>query len=358
MSSPPAWHDMCALVICLFIGLALSITYGYNSASFSFAHPQTESNFKSFSRGFDAYVRDVPGAWRPRLFSNYLAGLIMPLQAKDDDFALRVGAWNGFWFFLCCCAYALGDRKNALYLMFGTFAAVYYAFTPAAAIRIYPWDVPPMFFFVVLYLAVRGRQTVAVFVAVAVGTGFKETVALGSVAFLFWDELPLRRRLGYAAGCALVAGIVKIGIDIATHNPSWGFTMEYGVLGPLVGLGKSELGIVFFYNVKVLATCIVNHPIFVNAGTFVVFLLLPVADREDLMWKVIGGLFLIGVMSFAIVNEYRVFFEVIPLSLWGIMKWFNQTWSPPRAASEPVGPLVSGVDRALSATADLTGDRR
>ncbi|MBI5570961.1 MAG: hypothetical protein HY914_13540 [Desulfomonile tiedjei] len=320
-------HDLSALLICLFIAVALSITYGYNSASFSFAHANTESTFKSFSRGFEAYVADMPGAWRPRLFSNYIASSIMPWQAKDDDFALRVGGWNACWFLLCCCAYAIGDRKNALFLIFGTFGALYYAFTPESGIRIYPWDLPPLFFFVLLYIGVRIRRPLLVIPAVIVGTGFKETVALGSLVFLFWDELPVRKRLEYTAVCAAGAAGVKIAIDILTSNPTWGFTMEWGVYGPLVGRGTSDLGIVLLYNFKALATPTLNHPIFVNAGTFVVFLLLPVRDREDLMWKVLGVLFLVGILLFAIVNEYRVFFEVIPFSLYAIKKTLDGNWS-------------------------------
>jgi hypothetical protein len=312
-------------LISLLVAAALSATYYYNSASFSFAHANTESTFKSFSAGLDSYRKEMPGAWKPRLFSNFLAGAMMPLDARDDGFALRIGAWNGCWFLFCCLAYILGDRRNALFLMFGTFAALYYAFTPAAGIRIYPWDIPPMFFFVILCLAVRARNAAVAMCALFVGTGFKETVALGSLVFLFWKDLSRNARLAYTlvsiAGCAAV----KIGIDIFTHNPSLGFSMEFIVYGPLVGRSVQETGIALVYNIHTFLTPILNHPLFINGGTFFAFLVLPMRDADDLMWKTVGLLFLAGMMVFSVINEYRVFFEMIPVSLWAISKmWYRE----------------------------------
>ncbi|MFH0821690.1 MAG: hypothetical protein V2B18_02990 [Pseudomonadota bacterium] len=307
-----------------FICLSLSVTYYYNCYMMVTWGPVDKFSvyaFKSFSKDLDTYTKYMDATWRPRLFANYLAGFVIPFDSDRDLFADRVGIWSSAWLFLTLCAYIAWDRRRAPYLIFGTFACLYYAFTIMADRHIYPWDMPALFFYVLLGIAVHRRNAPAVFLIAVIGTGFKETVALGGLAFLFWEGLPLRRRVAFALGTLAACGLLKIGIDILTKNPSIGITMQFYSDGPLVLDGVKEKGIL--YNLAALTRLYLNHPVFINGGTFLIFLCLPVKDREDLTWKAVGVSFLVGNLFCAVINEYRVFHEMIPVSLWAIQKHFK-----------------------------------
>jgi len=62
------------------------------------------------------------------------------------------------------------------------------------------------------------------------------------------------------------------------------------------------------------------HPVFVNVGTLLIFFLLPAKDRDDWMWKSVALVFVAGIMAAGIITEYRIFWEMIPLSITRIAK--------------------------------------
>lgn len=307
------------VVVCiaLFISVSLSITYYFTCTSYASGHEDNAIAFKSFSGGIEQYKK-LRQEWRPRLFANYLAGLLMPARAGVGVFQQTVGLWNAAWFLACCLMYVAFDARNAIFLVFGTFGALYYAFTPLSESHIYPWDMPALFFYVLIYVAYARKSITPLLLTLWVGTGFKETVALGSVIFLFWQGLALQRRLAYFLAAAVGCVSVKLAIDLITANPSPLLTMTFNNFGLLGDIAVTHQG--FAYNWNALTKLYLNHPVFVNAGTFVTFLLLFPRDVEDWMWKTLGVLFLAGIMLFGVINEARVFFEMIPLSLWALNK--------------------------------------
>ncbi len=312
-------------IIVIFIGLfmtmALAVNYYYHTSSAALAHPDNAATFKSFSGSFQRYCEIMPKAWRPRLFSNYLAGFLVGRESKGRALASSIGLWSAFWFFICSCAYLAIDRRYGIYLILGTFAALNYSLTPMAQARIYPWDLPPMFFFILIYYLCTARRGWALIIALAVGVGFKETVAVGCIVFLFWTEWTIKTRLMFFALSAIACAGVKIGIDLITNNPALGYTMITDFYGPLVGVGVESKGIM--YNINAIFKVYLNHPIFINGGSFLIFLLLPVKCSEAIMWKTVGLIFLLGVMMFGVINEYRIFVEMIPVSLWGIYMYID-----------------------------------
>ncbi len=307
-----------------FVAVSLTVTYYYNCYMFSTWGPVDRDSvytFRSFSRGLEEYCSSMRGEWRPRVFSNFLASFAVKPKGTRHGFAVGVAAWNAAWLALCFAIYLLWDTRKAAFLIFGTFACLYYSFTIVADRHIYPWDMPALFLYCLLALSVQWRSPLLVLAVCLVGTGFKETVMLGSVVFLFWTEQPMKRRLAWAVTTLLLCLLLKTGIDILTHNPSILFTMQWDSEGPLVMEGVRERGV--WYNLRALGSVYLNHPVFINGGTLLVFLLLPMRDTEDRMWKTIGVLFVVGIMLFADINEYRVFHEMIPISLWSIQKHFG-----------------------------------
>jgi hypothetical protein len=177
---------------------------------------------------------------------------------------------------------------------------------------------PAMFFYVLIYICYNRKNVTPLLFILWTGCGFKETVALGSLVFLFRTDLSIRSRFAYFLAAAVGCLSMKLAIDLVTGNPSPLFTMTFQNFGLLHEIAASHQG--FDYNLQALTKAYLNHPIFVNAGTFLIFLLLLPKDIEDWMWKLLGMAFLAGIMLFGVINESRVFFEMIPISLWAIGK--------------------------------------
>lgn len=320
--------------VLVFLAVALAVTYYFNCRTFLGVEPVpkiSERVFAGFSGTFEQYKQNIKGPWRSRLFSNYLAGRFVGSVGEKSIFGNSIGLWNGIWFFFCCLAYIVCDAKRSLVLVFGTFAALYYSFTPITGIRIYPWDMPAIFGYILIYASYSHNIKWMLVLTTLVGIGFKETLALGCVIALFWEDIPKGRRLLYFF-CLLAACIAtKAAIDFLAEADRLLFTMSYTAAGPLSIARGLPPG--FIANLASWFMIYPNNPVFINAGTFVVSLILPIRDRSDKLWKLIGLLFLAGNMVFGIITEYRIFHEMIPVSLWAILKAMeNSTFStsPPK----------------------------
>jgi hypothetical protein len=68
-------------------------------------------------------------------------------------------------------------------------------------------------------------------------------------------------------------------------------------------------------NIKELFTPDWNHFIFVNAGTFVAAMFLPMRTRLELGTKVVLLLFFCGQMLAGALHEYRIMLESLPVSI-------------------------------------------
>lgn len=191
------------LAIYLFTMGSVSLTYAYICYNVSLHGSTTKvSAFTSFSKGLTEYKnfdRQWGRGWGSRLFSNYLAHFFVPAGKDMHQFSKGVGQWCALWFGLCCLIYVFCKRAWWLYLVFGTFAALCYGFTPPSFLRMYPWDMPAIFFYALIYLFVGQRRPWPVIFCVIIGTGFKETVAVCSVVFLFWQTLSWHKRGLYTA---------------------------------------------------------------------------------------------------------------------------------------------------------------
>jgi hypothetical protein len=68
-------------------------------------------------------------------------------------------------------------------------------------------------------------------------------------------------------------------------------------------------------NIKELFTPDWNHFIFVNAGTFIAAMFLPMRTKIELGTKVILLLFFCGQMFAGALHEYRIMLESLPISI-------------------------------------------
>lgn len=302
----------------LFISLALCISLGYQGKQIALKYRHNKYTFLSYEQGVSGY--SLPKEWRTRLFSNYLASLFVPsylqdgeVVVDDEPFRVAVGRWAAFWLLLTNLTFIIGFGKKSLWFLFGTYAAVSFGYMPGITARIYPWDMPILWFFSLFVLIIYIRQYYWLLLLIPIATGFKETALVVSLSFLFWEKASLRKRLALFSSVLLASFIVKASIDAITNNPAVLYTMT---------TQTPDEDLLIIFNLQDLLKLRLNHPIFINAGLLLSFLLIPIRNREMLLLKAITVCFVIGIFVWGIVYEYRIWFELIPVSLYGLYLYF------------------------------------
>lgn len=299
------------------IAIGVSIPLFVETALVSTLDPDDQAAFYSLSNGWQAYA-DFKTAWRPRLFSNGLAALTGRLsewilsktsvQFILNPLELTVALWTITWFLLICFVLILFRKRHAAFYIFGTFAGLSYGYMPRLSTRIYPWDLPALFIFTLFVLLYSRDKYKWLFALAPLGMGFKETSLILCAVFLF-SELPWKNRWVLLLGSGALCVGIKILLDLYVHAPVPFFTMENGF---------ESSRVTNYYIIRNLIGFREFIPVFINAGTLLAFLLLPIYNQKILGMKFIAGLFMLGNLLFGNIFEYRIWFEMIPFALYGI----------------------------------------
>lgn len=278
--------------------------------------PDTFRTFYSLSSGMDEYY-EFKTAWKPRLFSNALALMTTKagswILARTDVPMVRepldlvVGLWSSGWYVLACILFILFFKRRALFYVFGLYAGISFGYLSGLreAPQVYPWDLPALFFYALFVLLFIKGKYWWILVLIPISVGFKETGIILCLAFLFVDT-PLKQRLMMFSGAAALSLGVKVFIDWYTHAPLF-FTMET----------RLEEGYEYYF-INNLSAFNAIIPYFINAGTLVALFLLPNLNRNILVLKLISIPFILGIFLFGIADEYRIWFEMIPFSLYAL----------------------------------------
>jgi len=233
---------------------------------------------------------------------------------------VAVGRWVVFWFFLTGVLFIVLRKERSILYLFGSYAAISMAYSPGVAfpeiIQIYPWDMSAVFFFALFVFLVEKKCWCQLFWVIPLAVGFKETAILLCVAFFFQEAKSWKARTVSFVAAVLLCLLVKVGIGLLTNPEQFLFTMTNRERPeePL------RLGINFFY---ILRYKWPTTPILVNAGTLLAFLLLPLMTRTMWMLKTIALLFVSGILMYGLINEFRIFFEMIPIALYGVDLWLQ-----------------------------------
>jgi len=304
----------------IIIALAISVIVSKEAPLALHEHPGDATIFTSFSQGLEEY-KEIKQEWRPRILSNYLASRLANLieaQYNGQDSALVMdyvsAYWTIGWLILIYLMFIIFFKEKSLLYLFGIFAGISFAYVPSIGItRIYPWDMTSLFIFTcfVTILKTKKESWLVFFIPIAIL--FKETALLMIAAFLFWEEVPLRRRLIYVGITLLTSLVIKAGIDIITANPSFIFTMTYSTKS-----GTSRI----IENIRQLLVLRIDSPLFIDAGLLAALLLLPIRKRPLLMLKLIAIAFILGNFVFGQIFEFRIWFEMIPISLYALDVYF------------------------------------
>jgi hypothetical protein len=276
----------------------------------------TYVSFYSLSNGIENYY-DFKTAWKPRLFSTSLAALTArasdwllaktALPVVKNSVELTVAIWTVAWFLLICLILILFFKRRSVFYIFGMLACISFGYLSRLhmAVRVYPWDMPPLFFFTLFVLLFSQKKYWWIFALLPLSVGFKETTIILCAAFLF-TELPWRQRLGMLVGAVMLCAGVKIAIDYFVHAPMF-FTME---------TKPSDSGA--FYLLENFANLKDILPFFINAGTLIAFFILPNANKNILILKFLAIPFILGTFLFGNMIEYRIWFEMIPFALYAL----------------------------------------
>lgn len=265
-------------------------------------------------------LMDLQRAWKPRLLSNVLGsyatrGAVVDGRISDERFAHLAGLWSASWLALVFLLYLAFLGSDALIPMLGTFAGVAFAYMPGIGDRVYPWDMPSLFFsalFVCLLL--HDRLAVMLFF-LPIATLFKETAIVMAPAFLFLRG-SARKRIAMFGVALLSIVAAKIAADVITDSQ-----------GHLAFDGRLLLA-----NVRYAVTGEFPHPewytwtshrshlVLVNAGLLAAFFLYPFPDRNAWMLRTVVLLYVAGTLTGAVVFEYRTWIGLIPLLLYPLTR--------------------------------------
>ncbi|MEW6188301.1 MAG: hypothetical protein AB1585_21490 [Thermodesulfobacteriota bacterium] len=266
----------------------------------------------------DIGLLDLEKDWRPRILS-LLAGSLATRPAFLTDnpathYPRLIGLYSAVWLGLTFFLLLLTFGREALFPILGTFAAVAFAYMPGMADRIYPWDLPSLFFFT-LFVCLLHRQRLNWFLLVLpLAVLFKETAVVLTLAYLFRAGTGTKRLLYFAAAAAL-AFFAKLSADLLTDSLGR-FTLDTGFLKTNV---RYLIRGTFPYPEWYPGLTGFSHPLFLNAGLLLAFFLYPFRSHPLGMLRVIVLCYVAGMFFYGIIFEYRIWIDITPLLLYPLM---------------------------------------
>jgi hypothetical protein len=298
----------------LAVVIALTALLAGVAEDLAFECEDNQVTFMSMSGDWDSYL-ELRREWRPRILSNGIAGLLAASFLKlvdyaDAAFVQTLQAWTAGWFLLICVLAICQSRKMALFYILGTFVGVIYGYFPLFVTRIYPWDMPALFFFTLAIFLIRSSRVSPLYLILPLGMLFKETAIVLCLAFLFLD-MPWRQRLRKFSIALALCLAAKIAADLAVGLSVPVFTPT---ASDRYGLRLDQNWAILLHRHEGSWT----NPILVNGGLLIALFLTSWRDRSLLMLKTVAIVFAANIVVFGMINEYRIWFEMIPVALYAL----------------------------------------
>jgi hypothetical protein len=306
------------------VGFALCVMTYFHAHDLAAVQRDTRKTFLASERDvrFPPFpsrlgLMDVRSNWMGRVLSIRFAHAFARASYSErmvdiETFCQGVGFYVAFWMGATFLACLMALEESALLAILGIFAGVSFGYTNGISDRIYPWDMPALFFFALFVcLLARGRQDWFLPI-LPVAVLFKETALLLPFAYLLGPR-PLKRRLATFAIAAILAAAARL---VATR---WAGTTEGVLLNwkiPLANLRyffTGEFPEPGWYQYPLRWQI---HPILANAGLCVAFLLVKSDDPNMPALRCVFWLFTLMTFLFGIILEFRIWFELIPICLY------------------------------------------
>jgi hypothetical protein len=251
--------------------------------------------------------------WRKRLAGPMLSGWLLDLRfnGKPDfngkEFENLFGFYQATWLFLLFLLLML-YRRDALLIMLGVFAGLMYYLSDPLYAQFYPWDLPTMFFFTLACLLYDSRRMGLLLAVVWMGALFKETTLCCALLILLGEHWPWRKRLAGFAGTV-------VGTLVTYQLLMWLFDMKAPIFAMNGAKSAHDLvwNSVMVSNIHTLFSLTPRHVLFANAGSLFILLLLPWRNRRDMVFKTLIVVFIVGEFFWGIINEFRIWYELLPL---------------------------------------------
>ena len=278
---------------------------------------------------------DLDKAWQPRILGRMLGSLFTKPadkfrgNEKRAEFIHLVGVYVAFWLGLTFLLYLGFLGKDALIPILGTYAAVAFVYTPAINDRVYPWDMPMLFFFS-LFVCLLIKEKLPYFILIIpIATLFRESVAVLVPAYLFLSG-SIRKRLFLFGAAASLYLATKATAGILTNvgggfsfNPTLLITnVRYILFGTFPNIKE------FYPNLYWL-----HHPFFLDAGLLAAFILYPFRGNNALILRIITLVFIAVMFVFGVVIEYRGWLELTPILLYPL---YASKLGPSATTGEPL----------------------
>ncbi len=298
-------------LIVAFIALSLCVTWFLLSRAS--ANGNSKNSLTLYVFVADSHIRNhydmLADVWKPRIGGNWIAGRLADAFAHDGcltDAAYQnvFGLYNAVWLSLIFAAFiCLAD--NPVFVIPLVFAGMCYSLTPPDDVTIFPWDLPSIFFWTLSFLLWQRKNYLWMLAAIVLGTVFKETVAVTALLF-FFTTISWRKRWAFFGAAFVACLLLKLWITHAVMGQAQVFTAD----------SHEHLS---FNVLKGLFTPHLNHFIWVNAGTFMVALFLPMKTLIDKGTKFVLVAFFAGLTAACVLAgtdfEFRQFLDVLPISV-------------------------------------------
>ncbi|MGB7745816.1 MAG: tetratricopeptide repeat protein [Verrucomicrobiia bacterium] len=252
--------------------------------------------------------------WKKRLAGPMLSGWLLDAKFRGqaeitmDGFQDVFGFYHAAWLFLFFLVLMV-FRRDALWIMAAVFAGLMYNLTdPANPPFYYPWDMPTMLFFTLACLLYNGRRMGLLMAVVWIGGLFKETTLCCALLILLGEHWSWKKR---------VAGFVATVLATFTTNKL--LMALYGMKAPIFAMNDARhLSDLVWHsvlpnNILTLFRPELRHVLFANAGSLFIILLLPWRNRQDVIFKLLIVTYIIGEFFYGIINEFRIWYEILPL---------------------------------------------
>lgn len=317
-------------LICIFVSLSLAVTYFYTVKQWAMGIPGNGTNFWVFSAmsKVNPHLDSIYPVWRSRIAGMWISGKLVDSavengQLKIEDAQRVFGMYHAVWLFLFFLM-IIFLVKEPLFIITSCYACMLYMFTPRSSCYAYPWDIPAMLFFTLNYLFWREKRYNLMLVVMFVGYFFKETIIISGVLYFFTD-LSKWRKIQYLIATAAIAFILKVGITLGIDGKISLVTNQF-ISGNQGHLFKDST---FFINIVELMTPNLNHFIFVNGGTFIISLLLPMRTQVEKGTKLVLGAFFLASLLAGALKEFRIMLDILPISILAIRDYLQQLNGPP-----------------------------
>lgn len=305
-------------IILLILSISLCVTFYYFSKDAVIRGTHIEYKVKTFTSiltgGLENHIKQVYPPWRGRLFSALAGNGFMKFAGVNkltnkDEFAERCAAYNAVWLFGCFIV-IMAFSKNPILFILGLFACSSYAWTPAGEFMLLPWDGPILFFWTLIFFLARPEYKKWMFLTMAIGVGFKESIILASIIPLFWNG-PIKERIKNFIMAGIICVTVKLTLDFIVQNPIPFLSMQTHY-DTICRTGQYWI---IHRNLWSLNQPILNHVIFSAGGLIAAILLLP---KKAIMFKTIALCYMLLIMFFGVITEARLWNELIPMFFIGL----------------------------------------